>query len=448
MAKREDFSPGLNSSNPSDSSFPDTSGLEAIEGGPSDASAAPNIQLAQANTGNQVFDLANAPVIATFTSTQPGTRVELPPGTAINLVFYSGPNLYLIQPGGGVIVIEDGKTNWPTLVVDGVEIPFAQLQALFEGTIEVEEGVPTAGLGTDGVLFSSGADLAVPHGGIGDPRGITPILPLTELAFELFPVEDFNADEEEEEEEEVVVVNVVNNELTILSAENAKVDEDGLPGANPDASRPGEVDGGGMTMDTGLIVVDFITVGDIPADLDASIKLLDTPGLDGQLTALNGSPITFALVGVKLVGTAAGVGDIITIEIVTPVAPAVGTEVTYEYKVTLHQAIQHPDPTKEDSDFLNGVQFEVTDAIGGDMATGSFNVEVVDDIPTITSTEAMVTHDESPGLQTAPVSATATEDDDDDDIVVGSLPTELATRLGVLGLSGQLGQAQSSSALV
>ncbi len=70
MAMREDFSQGLSSNNSSD-----TSGLEAQAGGAANASAAAEIQLAQANTGgqpteNQVFDLANAPVKATFTSTK------------------------------------------------------------------------------------------------------------------------------------------------------------------------------------------------------------------------------------------------------------------------------------------------------------------------------------------------------------------------------------------
>ncbi len=81
MAKREDFSQGVNSgeaggSSGSGSLVPEATSI--VIGTPEPAV----LQLAQATTGGQqtsdpqIFDLANAPVKAKFTYTEPGTRVE------------------------------------------------------------------------------------------------------------------------------------------------------------------------------------------------------------------------------------------------------------------------------------------------------------------------------------------------------------------------------------
>jgi len=169
----------------------------------------------------------------------------------------------------------------------------------------------------------------------------------------------------------------------LVSTQNAVVDEDGFFYANADQSplASGETDSTESLSFQGEAVVDFKAASDIPSDLSGSISLVDNDGLDGQLFALNGQPVTFSSIGPDLlIGSAAGVsGTILSIQLLSG-GTVNGTEVTYQYVVTLHQPIRHSQATEEDSEFLNGVQFEVTDA-NGDPVTGSFNVEIVDDIP-------------------------------------------------------------------
>ena len=230
MAWGDGISRDLNSNNSSDANSPDSSAapLEAKAGDNSDASAVAAIQLAQATpgdqqSGNQVFDLATAPVSAsTFSSTELGAKIILPPGTVIDRVFIKDGNLYLVQEDGSVIVIEGGATFYPTLVLGpGVEIPFGLLQAALENA---QEGVPTAGPEADGGPDSSGGNFAVdPGGGIGDTVDLTPLLPPTELQFGLveFP-DDGGAGLEVPEE----VADTLNLTVTVTIADDALDDGD------------------------------------------------------------------------------------------------------------------------------------------------------------------------------------------------------------------------------
>ena len=168
---------------------------------------------------------------------------------------------------------------------------------------------------------------------------------------------------------------------------NLVVDEDGFAFANVDGSRPGETSSTASLTQSGTVVVNF--GADVPVDLLASIVLLDT-GLDGQLQTLDGTSVTFALVGDKLVGTA-GDTPVITIEITG--ASASGSNVTYTYQATLEQPIKQPVGSGENTDLLSGVTFEVTDQ-DGSKAQGTFDVTVVDDVPVATATELTGTVDE------------------------------------------------------
>ena len=165
----------------------------------------------------------------------------------------------------------------------------------------------------------------------------------------------------------------------VRQADNAIVDEDGLPGANVDLGQPGETDANELAITTGNIVVDF--GNDVPASLISSIALVDTAALDGQLTTLAGDTVAFALEGGMLVGRPAGGGaPVVTIEVTAAIAGPGASEVTYTYQVTLHQPILHASSTSEDSDVLNDITFQVTD-LDGTITQGTFAVEIVDDIP-------------------------------------------------------------------
>ena len=155
MAKRDAYSSG-----------PVSGGKTRNKNTPESSAEAVQVAQADTDTQNQLFDLNAAPVRASFNSTAPGMRIELPPGTAIDKVFVSGLNLYLVQPDGSVVVIVGGATNVPTLVLSsGAVIPAEKLEAALEGA---PEGVPTAGPDASGP-GSSGGDFAVNPGDIGGP---------------------------------------------------------------------------------------------------------------------------------------------------------------------------------------------------------------------------------------------------------------------------------------
>ncbi|WP_338424246.1 beta strand repeat-containing protein [Sphingopyxis kveilinensis] len=165
----------------------------------------------------------------------------------------------------------------------------------------------------------------------------------------------------------------------IRNADDVTVDEDGLLGANIDNGLPGEVTSTGSASASGTITVDFGS--DIPAVLAGSLVLDDSAALDAQLT-VGGVPVTFAKDGGDLVGSVGG-DEVIRISLTTATAGPGATEVTYGYSVTLSQAIDQTAPGSEDSDFLSGIGFIVTDN-DGTPVSGAFDVTIVDDLPALT----------------------------------------------------------------
>src|SRR4030095_5231412 len=184
--------------------------------------------------------------------------------------------------------------------------------------------------------------------------------------------------------------------------QNIVVDEDGLAGANVDSAPlqgdPAETDSTENATGSGQVVVSF--GGDVPpAPLVNSIVLLDSPALDGQLVDLDGNPVTFALNGSgQLIGTANSV-TVMIISVTGAVAGPGAGQVTYTYQAQLLHPVQHADVgNNENSDFLNGVQFQVTDSDGDTSAPSSFNITVVDDVPSLgtsSGTEPTITVDET-----------------------------------------------------
>ncbi|WP_326914036.1 beta strand repeat-containing protein [Sphingopyxis chilensis] len=161
------------------------------------------------------------------------------------------------------------------------------------------------------------------------------------------------------------------------------VDEDGLAGANIDNGLAGEVTSTGSASASGTIIVDFGS--DVPATLAGSLVLNDAAALDTQLT-VGGVPVTFAKVGDDLVGSVGG-NEVIRIGLTSATAGPGATEVTYGYTVTLSQAVDQALPGVEDSDLLTGIGFTVTDS-DGTQSSGAFGVTIVDDLPTLSVSDA------------------------------------------------------------
>ena len=83
-----------------------------------------------------------------------------------------------------------------------------------------------------------------------------------------------------------------------------------------------------------------------------------------------------------LVGRPEGGGDPLVEISITGVTSGPGAgQATYTYEVDLLGAVQHSDPNSEDTVSLNGVSFQITDS-NNDHATGTFDVHIVDDVPT------------------------------------------------------------------
>lgn len=173
------------------------------------------------------------------------------------------------------------------------------------------------------------------------------------------------------------------------TATNLAVDEDGLPTANGDngQANPLEVTGSNSPTDTsGRIVFDF--KADLPSSLGGSAVLVDTGALDGQLKTLANEDVVFRLEGADLVGRAGTFAgpEVIRIALGGATNTPPSTEVTYAYSVTLSQPVKHAITGSEDLATLTGVTIEVTDR-DGDKATGTFDVTVRDDVPSLDVTK-------------------------------------------------------------
>ncbi|MCL6730724.1 DUF5801 repeats-in-toxin domain-containing protein, partial [Sphingomonas hankyongi] len=172
----------------------------------------------------------------------------------------------------------------------------------------------------------------------------------------------------------------------ILRASDALVDEDGLQNANVDSNPlqtdPDETDSTESATDTGSILVDYKS--DVPGNLLSAIHFINPSSLNGQLETPDGTPITFTIDGSGHLVGSDGTNDVIVISI-TGATPGSGGQVTYTYEVDLLGPVQHLGGTEltssEDTISLTGIQFEITDS-DGDHASSSFDVAIVDDVPT------------------------------------------------------------------
>ena len=167
---------------------------------------------------------------------------------------------------------------------------------------------------------------------------------------------------------------------SLVSATNLEVDEDGFANAANDTvtARTDETDSTELLTATGTAVVNFGS--DVPANLLASIVLVDTPALDGQLQTHDGQSVTFALDGSgDLVGSA-GATAVIRIHLVSAAAGPAAGDVTYTYSTTLLQPLEHADGALENAITLTGVTVQVTDS-DTDTLPVSFDVTIIDDVP-------------------------------------------------------------------
>ncbi|WP_265568825.1 Ig-like domain-containing protein, partial [Sphingomicrobium lutaoense] len=265
---------------------------------------------------------------------------------------------------------DDGSTGAPIVIPEDTATKIDVFVNDVQGADGVKHGdisLGTQALNGTAVYNGDGTFTYTPNDGYAGPDSFT------------YTIEDADGDVSTA----TVYVDVsVDSKPQIGTPQVVTVDEDGLIGANPDDGQtdPLEVNGGGVAMASGSVIVNF--GADVPAnptDALALFSLLDDNALDGQLS-YNGQPVTFALVGGKLVGSADG-DDVIVIEVES--ATIVGNEVTYTYKVTLLQELDHA--AGDDSEALTslvGIGFQVKDPDTDFAAQSSFDVKIYDDVPT------------------------------------------------------------------
>ncbi len=250
-------------------------------------------------------------------------------------------------------------------------------------------GVSSNGTGQSDTSFDSDGNLIV-HGSFGtltiDANGDYTYVRdanSSEAGSEVFTYTIVDGDGDTTTATLTIAVPNVDSTPQIGEAANLTVDEDGLPLGNSDngGTLPSiEQDHGGSVTDSNTVNVDY--GNDVPADLAGAIALVDSAGLDTQLTQ-GGEPITFSLIGGDLVGQVNGAGPaVVTISLTTAVAGS-GGNVTYGYAVTLAgQVDQTLGDNNESGITLSGVQFQVTDSDGDHAAApGSFDVTIYDDVP-------------------------------------------------------------------
>ena len=159
----------------------------------------------------------------------------------------------------------------------------------------------------------------------------------------------------------------------------AAVDDDGLPGGNPD-STTGDLDAnaGDDPADTSEASFTGTLTFDVGNDGPATITF--GAGLDGSTAMLGSEMVTYSVSGNTLT-VSSGRGDIFTVEI-TDAA-------TGEYAVTLLQNVLHT-AGNDENDALASIGFTVTDS-EGETADTTLDITFDDDAPTATDNRNSVT---------------------------------------------------------
>ncbi|MFA5712373.1 DUF5801 repeats-in-toxin domain-containing protein, partial [Mycolicibacterium sp.] len=184
----------------------------------------------------------------------------------------------------------------------------------------------------------------------------------------------------------------------LLISSFSPLDEDGFQYANADdyATRTGEVQAGGNATATAQVVVDF--GNDVPSDLPASFAFIDPTALNGQLFAIGGAPIVFALEGDALVGRANG-EPLVEISLHSATLTPGTSQVVYELQFRILGPVQHGEQN-EDSVTLDGIAFQIVDG-SSDVVSGQTSATIFDDIPVAgvddTIPLSVLTVDESDG---------------------------------------------------
>ena len=291
-----------------------------------------------ADTATLTIEIGKTPAVIKANAQQvvpgPDGTVILPPGVELSDVHIVGRNLVIDLPDGSQMVIIDGAVFVPQLVLGGVEVPATNLAALLVG----QEIAPAAG---EGPPQSSGGNFNVPVPPLDPGVPLGDLIPPTEYGYQPPEVKEvFDLLDEEPE----------------AGTTTALLDDDAQQGGNP-LSNVGDDPGGAIT--SGLLPGSGGD-GSLTWDLQASGVL---PGAAFSFAGQPNGDVWILQNGVH----------VLTISITDPSTGA--------YEIEQLQAIHHPDGGNENN-LIFTINYTVTDD-DGDVATGTLNVDVDDDMPTV-----------------------------------------------------------------
>jgi T1SS-143 domain-containing protein len=299
------------------------------------------------DTARLIINIGDVPRLATD-----GTRVVsgadgvvmLPAGVELSDVRVVGRDLVITLPDGSTMVIPDGAIFVPQLVIDGVEIPAANLATLLIGS----EPQPAAGdlASSQQQQQSSGGNFAVTVQPLDPGVPLGDLLPPTELAYVPPEFEEIGQFVEE-------------NDPPLIIGSAINVSEEGLAGALPDTDPGPPQDTTNLSVVTGTV-----TLSD-PND-DALVVSLGIP--TDALTS-HGVAVTWTLsTDGKLLTGSAGGNPVVTVSITDSGA----------YTVTLLRPIDHPTGGGEN---ILSINVPVTVSDGDLVAIGAIGVTFEDDSP-------------------------------------------------------------------
>ncbi len=341
-----------------------------------------------------------------FTAKKKGEPIVLPPDTQIEAILVNGNDLIIREADGDLILIKGGLKNVPDIIIGTVEIPADALVASLEaGGITVPAAGEEAGPGQR----SSGGNFAGPPGFIGDAFDIRALLKPTafDRAFTERPkYEGFVKKNDAEPQADPDIPPVPGDSISLT------LDDQNL------------ADGTTPAIDDFVSNTIAFTAGTNP--IASIVFSTDLSGLGGGLDWQRVSDT-------QIVGSKGGF-PIVTLDLSVVGATATVT-------ATLNDNYDsHPDTSSDDLQNLGSVDVVATDT-GGLTATGTVNLSVSDDLPTLTvdanadALRSLATElDETVGTDRANAASAETADGNADDIAtaLGQTTTAIVGGLGSL----------------
>ncbi|HEX4915917.1 MAG TPA: DUF5801 repeats-in-toxin domain-containing protein, partial [Vicinamibacterales bacterium] len=299
------------------------------------------------DTARLVINIGDVPRLATD-----GTRVVsgadgvvmLPAGVELSDVRVVGRDLVITLPDGSTMVIPDGAIFVPQLVIDGVEIPAANLATLLIGS----EPKPAAGdlASSQPDQQSSGGNFAVPVRPLDPSVPLGDLLPPTELAYVPPKFEEIGQFVEQ-------------NDPPAIVGSAIAVSEEGLSGALADTNPGPPLDTTNLAVVTGSVALSDPNGDALTVTLGIPVEALSSHGVAVSWT--------LSADGKLLTGSAGS----------TPVVTVAITD-GGSYTVTLLAPIDHPTGSGEN---VFSINVPVTVSDGDLLATGAIGVTFEDDSP-------------------------------------------------------------------